>query len=401
MSSQKLKNVPGLRRLGGSRAGRALSDFMLGKFGVKAVLQATVTTQRSARTSTAEVVLVSSNGAGLGHLTRLESISRKLKGSSLIYTLSKGYKRLGKNADKLMYFPSARTLDLNSRTWNSLLFSHFGSVVSTVNPKVVVFDGTYLYPGIVDVCKALDIPLVWIRRGRWKKSVRENSKQYNFPSQYCDLVVIPGEYEENIIVKSSFVLPVSPVTVFSSEELRTKNDALDAFALVPDRKYVLVQLGAGTINEIDDWNSAACEAILGLGEEWTPVLLSNPLKEPSNIPERALLIEAFPVSLYLKAFEFVIVAAGYNSVQEAVAFEIPFISVPNFATATDDQDARARAVHDAGLGVRATNLDELTDGIKVLAVEKTRSKMKDLQRKQVRPNGADEIAQILQERFLT
>lgn len=398
---QRFKHVPLLRRIAASKFGRFSLGVLNGRYAMGSTFRAVVESQRKKGDSQTSVVLVSSNGAGLGHLTRLDAISRKLNSESIIYTLSKGYRRLGKKSEELVYFPSSKTLEINSQAWNSLLFNHFGALMSAINPKVIVFDGTYLYSGLVEVSQLLNIPLVWIRRGRWKKEVQLKSLQYNDPSKYCDLVVVPGEYAGTREFSSSnIVRTVDPVVVFEPEELHTRQAALQAFEMDPIKRFVLIQLGAGAINDIDEWVAVACKSVLNLGSDWVPVLLSNPLNSRQSTPKGVVLVEAFPASSYLRAFEFAVLASGYNSVQEAVAAEIPFITVPNLATATDDQSARASAIHEAGLGIRVDDLDGLSAAIETLASENARSMMSMVQRRQVPARGAEQIAQILEERYL-
>lgn len=401
-SSQQLKKSRMVRRISGLPVVQGTINLLLGHHGTRAVLRATLASQQAKNSSSIDIVLVSSNGAGLGHLTRLEAITRRLRGSSVIYTLSKGYHKLGKRAEELVYFPSARTLDLNSRTWNTLLFNHFGSFIASSNPKVIVFDGTYLYSGIVDVSKTLNIPLVWIRRGRWRNEVKEQSIQYNSPLDFCDLVIVPGEYAEtDELPVNSESIHVSPVLVYGHKELLGRAHAIRNLGLDPSLKYVLVQLGAGTINHIGGWVNAACSEILDLGEDWKPVLLSNPLNEESDLPVGAEVIEAFPISLYLNVFEFAIVAAGYNSVQEAIAAGLPCITVPNLSTVTDDQEARAAAIHKAGLGFNVDSLGSLKTAIETLSFRENRRLMSNRQDKQASPDGAKQIADILQEKYLS
>ena len=401
-SPQQLKKSRMVRRISGLPVVQGTIDLLLGHHGTRAVLRATLASQQAKNSSSIDIVLVSSNGAGLGHLTRLEAITRRLRGSSVIYTLSKGYHKLGKRAEDLVYFPSARTLDLNPRTWNTLLFNHFGSFIASSNPKVIVFDGTYLYSGIVDVSKTLNIPLVWIRRGRWRGEVKEQSIQYNSPLDFCDLVIVPGEYAEtDELPVNRESIHVSPVLVYEHKELLGREHAIRNLGLDPSLKYVLVQLGAGTINQIGGWVNAACSEILDLGEDWKPVLLSNPLNEESDLPVGAEVIEAFPISLYLNAFEFAIVAAGYNSVQEAIAAGLPCITVPNLSTVTDDQEARAAAIHQAGLGFNVDSLGTLKSAIETLSFPENRRMMSNRQDKQASPDGAKQIADILQEKYLS
>lgn len=399
-TSQKLKRLTVFRRLAGSRIGRHVADVVLGRYGVRRETQKAIGVQKSRDASESEVVLVSSNGAGLGHLTRLEAINRRLSCTTIIYTLSKGFRRLEKKADELVYFPSSATLELSSRTWNSLFFGHFSAFIATINPKVIVFDGTFLYAGLVETSKALGVPLVWIRRGRWKSDVRNRSIQFHSPEKFCDLVIVPGEYAYNDSVSpSNSVKHVAPVVVHEQKDLLSRQSALDGLGLSDTKKYVLVQLGAGNINDIGDWVSAACDTVLSLGDEWVPVVPSNPLSGDRHLPPKAIVINAFPVSLYLKAFEFIIIAAGYNSVQEAIAAHIPFITVPNLKTATDDQLGRALSIDEAGLGVAVSQQIDLSRAIQRLASSSVRDEIIAAQSFEQEPTGAQQISQILRERY--
>ncbi len=52
-------------------------------------------------------------------------------------------------------------------------------------------------------------------------------------------------------------------------------------------------------------------------------------------------MSVYPLSRYLRAFDAAVVAAGYNSYHEMVMAGVPAAYVPNLATTTDDQLARA------------------------------------------------------------
>jgi UDP-N-acetylglucosamine:LPS N-acetylglucosamine transferase len=62
----------------------------------------------------------------------------------------------------------------------------------------------------------------------------------------------------------------------------------------------------------------------------------------------AHVIKVYPVSRYLRGFDLVISASGYNSFHELIGFGIPSVFVPNTSTGLDDQVARARFAAAAG-----------------------------------------------------
>jgi UDP-N-acetylglucosamine:LPS N-acetylglucosamine transferase len=62
----------------------------------------------------------------------------------------------------------------------------------------------------------------------------------------------------------------------------------------------------------------------------------------------AHVVRVYPISRYLRGFDLVVSASGYNSFHELIAFGIPAVFVPNRETALDDQVSRARFAAAAG-----------------------------------------------------
>src|SRR5699024_11785260 len=67
----------------------------------------------------------------------------------------------------------------------------------------------------------------------------------------------------------------------------------------------------------------------------------------------------YPLTPYLKAFEFAVCSAGYNSVHENLAVGLAAVYVPNTAAVTDNQSARAELVAREGMGLVARSEAEL------------------------------------------
>src|SRR5699024_11014154 len=116
-----------------------------------------------------DVLFVTSNGAGLGHISRLLAVAKQLPSTRSVafLTMSTAYRQVADTGTRVHYFPSSDAAGVEPRTWNPVFRGHFLRLVRTVKPRVVVFDGAWVYTGITDVCRALDIPLVWMQRGMW------------------------------------------------------------------------------------------------------------------------------------------------------------------------------------------------------------------------------------------
>ena len=358
--------------------------------------------QHAVSTSGRRVLLVSSNGAGLGHLTRLAAISRFVDGESLIYTLSSAYHVLGKSSKEIVYFPSYGDIGLDGAVWNPLLKAHLGAVVKGFRPDVVVFDGTYVYRGVTAATRQADVPLIWLQRGCWRPEVLKKSTQRKNPEDYVDHIIVPRDYgcrgPEAYMQGNLSTRYVNPVALLGRHELLDRVEARRQLGLPQDKQLFLVQVGAGVLNDTNELKSTAISAIRGLGERWEPVLVANPLKKDFELKQQGVLtFSAYPVLKYLRAFDAAIFAAGYNSVQESVVSELPAIFVPNLQTKTDDQVRRANGMAGDGLGMIATSADEIESAVIKLGDSTHRATIASRLSEAGSRNGAEEIAAILKQ----
>lgn len=326
----------------------ALPNIFLSRFGFRRYFSRIPLFKRGRRSpcsvdTDVDVLFVTSNGAGLGHLTRVSAIQKELGARSKIYTLSSGFKKLDLPPDDLIYFPSYGTLGMGKEEWNAALTDHFGAILKVYKPKVVVFDGTFIYHGVYSQCFQNRTTLVWMRRGCWKEEVATSSDQYRNPHRYCDEVVVPGDYGEKRVELDSCRVPAAffdPVIVSSPSAQYDRQTAKNELGLDADKKYVLIQLGAGNINDIQCDISVILDQLSGTG--FYPVMLNNPVSnsEATGVGD-IVIINKYPISPFYKAFDAVVMAAGYNSVQEAVSHRLNALLIPNLDTATDDQLRRA------------------------------------------------------------
>lgn len=342
------------------------------------------------------ILLVTSNGAGLGHLTRVNAISEHLGGNDLIYTMSSAYRRLNRESAKTIYFPSYGDLGMTGGSWNTIMKAHFQSVFEAFSPDAVVFDGTFVYRGLVQTVKNSSCPLIWLQRGCWRDEVDKQSDQRHHVAKYVDHVLIPGDYG---CVESVNVGPdvgvdyVSPIVSGDPSNGLSRAEARSKLGLPKDGNFFLIQLGAGVINDTRDYLSTALEAVRALGEEWEPVVVQNPLSP--NAVSGCRSIEAFPLIDYLAAFDAGVFAGGYNSCQEAVACRLPAVFVPNEATKTDDQVRRVSGLESQGLGLLASTPQELYDQIWALRSSELRETIKSNQADMKPASGAAEAASII------
>lgn len=312
------------------------------------------------------VLLVSSNGAGMGHLTRLVAMARRRGPGTDVHLLSMS-QAVPVAADGLpwTYVPSAGDLGIGSRRWNALLLRRLRAELDRLRPDVVVFDGAYPYSGVLDaVAERGGVRLVWSRRGMWKPD--QGAAQLARCAGAVDLVVQPGEVaasaDRGLTAGRGDALVVRPVTLLDEPDLLHRAAARRALGLDPDRPVVLVSLGAGNLADVTTDRGAVLAALRAHDVQ---VAVTQPAiaGTAAVLDAGAVPVAVYPVSRYLRAVDAAVVTAGYNSFHESVAFAVPSAFVAN-TTQLDDQGARAAWAQDAGVGLR---LDPRGDVAGVLA----------------------------------
>ena len=347
-----------------------------------------------------DVLFVTSNGAGLGHLSRLMAIANKLPDGRRveILTLSKAYEQAASLGFTVHYFPSAEAAGQPARDWNASLRDRVRELIVASRPAVVVFDGTWVYAGLSEACRALRIPLVWVQRGMWRPEVDATAHQRHHASEVAQMVIVPGDFagEEKVDAGDGVAIHhVDPIVMTEPRDLLDRTGACRKLGLDPDRRYVLVNLGGGILTDPDAAASSSLRALRELAPDLVPVQVVSPLAAASDPLPGVVRVVAYPVMPCARAFEFQIAAAGYNASQEAVALALPTILVPNARTRTDDQVRRAQLLAEQGLVRCALNSADMESAIAEFAGEGPAIHLRGLLGELPAPAGADQAALLL------
>ncbi len=315
------------------------------------------------------IILATSNGIGMGHLTRASAIAAELKSfaNPIIISMASGVVEVPKIADvDFEYVPGRDRKWMGRFEWDRYLRDRIVALIDETDAKIVTFDGVVPYPGIIGI-KSIrpKVKLVWVRRGFWQKT----SQRYllELQSKMMDLIITPGDYGQSYdkgpTANRKDSLLVKPISIFNSKSALNREDAKKLLGLDLNRPAVLVQLGIGEA----DLNAKMTAALKGL-VDW-PNLQVVLTKEPIdslgvNLAPDGLdlkVIRHFPLANVLNAFDAAICAAGYNSVHEELAAKIPTLFIPNIR-GTDNQAARAAWAADnkVALTVDQSNLSQIT-----------------------------------------
>ena len=295
------------------------------------------------------LLLISSNGSGMGHLTRLIAYARRLQPDLAPYflSLSQAVSVVGHFGFPFEYIPSAGATGLSSRRWHDLFAERLSDAVARLQPAVVVFDGTWPYDGIARVREQHDARWVWSRRGMWR---RGRSAEQLEKAAWFDMVLAPGELAEEYdqgATSAANGVRLGPVTLLDKDELDDRETARHALGLPLDRQVALVALGAGNINDTSQQTGAVVAALQRLDVQ--VCVTQTEIAESNRTSASVHVVRDFPLSRRFRAFDLAVSAAGYNSFHELLRFGIPTLFIPNQDTALDDQQGRAQFAADRGL----------------------------------------------------
>lgn len=296
-------------------------------------------------------LFISSNGTGMGHLTRLLAYARHA-GTALepyFFSLSQAAPVVASFGHPYEYLASRNASGMASRHWHDYLSKNLIATIDRLAPAVAVFDGAWPYEGLRLAQNARpDLPWVWSRRGMWKRGV--NVEQVE-KATWFDAVLEPGDFAEAAdqgatASASAQATRVRPVTLLDLDHLDDRATASKQLGLDPSARHVLVSLGAGTINDISNDVADVIAAARKIGLE---VCVTSPEIANSTGYGDVNVTSEFPLSRYLRAFDVAVSASGYNSFHELLRFGVPTLFVPNRATSLDDQVARAEWAKSMGV----------------------------------------------------
>jgi glycosyltransferase involved in cell wall biosynthesis len=314
------------------------------------------------------VLMVSDNGAGMGHLSRLMAVARRLPGdwSAVIATQSYGASIAHREGFLTEYIPSRKVLGSAKPRWNHLVRERLAHLIALHRPEVVAVDSVP-HEGITDAVRDHpEVTWVWVRRAMWQRGV---GAEFLADGRVFDRVLEPGEFadtaDEGLTVpERAGAHRVEPITFLSADELLSAEQARSELEL-NERPAALLQLGAGNINDIA---SPVSRIARHLSRHGFQVVLAESMIATAPMPRvaGAKVVKIYPVSRYLRAFDLVVSAAGYNSYHEQIGFGIPTVFVPNTETRLDDQVGRARFAAASGVALSvedpaSAELEEVLD----------------------------------------
>jgi len=300
------------------------------------------------------VLFVPSNGVGLGHVTRLLAIARRIDPDiePIFATLAQAIPIIESFGYTTEYIPSQSDVGDTFSKWDAWLKYQLGELIDRYDATTVVFDGNNPTLGLMNaVLSRGRCRLVWVRRGM----LGPTPSPYLENSKFMDLIIEPGEIagerdRGSTAARRGEAYQVAPVTLLDRNELLSREMAIRELGLSTNHPAVLVQLGAGANRD----NVALVDQIIPQLKKTKNLQIvlaewENGFVEFPNWPSTRLL-RGYPISKYFNAFNFSISASGYNTYHEIIGFGLPSIFIANRHPQLDDQQARAEFAQDHQLG---------------------------------------------------
>lgn len=338
------------------------------------------------------VLLATSNGVGMGHLTRQVTVALAgadrldvtlLSLSAALPTVARAAAdgRLpGADRMRFEYCPSrtsawqgAGAAKVAWRThWDPYLADRLVALVAETGARVVAFDGVVPYAGLLRARRALpETAFVWVRRGMWRPGV---GAEWLARAADFDAVVEPGDVggaaDTGPTAGLAGVVRTAPISLTSVLPALPRAEARERLGLDPERPALLLAPGSGAYADVSTLLRTVVQHVRRAAPDWQVAVTRQAIARHAadvdgddDADRLVVLRDVYPLAPLLGAFDAAVGAAGYNAVHEHVAVGLPTLLVPSTGHETDDQVARSRGVADRGAALLATDGAGLSTGL--------------------------------------
>jgi UDP:flavonoid glycosyltransferase YjiC (YdhE family) len=353
----------------------------------------------------ARVLYVTSNGIGMGHLTRCLASARRLPDGvqPVILSMSRAFEVARDQGIPAGYLPYWRSTGLPEGPWHATLADEIDEAIRFWQPGAVVFDGNSPYAGLLTgLARHPAVWSVWQRRAMWRPGSGADAL---WLGRAFDAVVEPGEFaaafdDGPTVALQGGALVVPPVTFLRRDEALPPGAARAALGLDPARPAVLLQLGSGNNFALGALRATVLGALAALPPARRPQVVHADWRISAtapDLPPEVIRLDTFPVARFLGAFDAAVALAGYNTFHENLAAGLPTLWVSNDNPEQDLQGVRGDHAARCGMGLvaRADDTQALLRGIATLADPARRAMIRAACATLPPDNGADRIADWL------
>jgi len=303
----------------------------------------------SALVAPSRVLMLSPNGIGMGHLTRLLAIARHLPEpiEPIFLSMSRAVSVVADHGFTFEYLPGPKSVGINGERWRDDFVQRLVDAIVFYDARTIVFDGNFPYDPFRQLRSLLpERWWIWLRRGLWRPGAGRTAIER---SELFDAVIEPGELaaqlDTGLTRQNGDAHSVAPIVLTEPADRLSQAAARELLELPMDAVCVLVQLGSGNNFDMASVQRAVLDHLGQRAEVHVRVLtwlIADGADDPcAGRGERFRGLSGFPVARLYAAFDFAVSAAGYNSFHELTAHGLPSAFVPNENPMMDEQEARA------------------------------------------------------------
>ncbi len=318
---------------------------------------------------TPRILFYAVNGLGLGHVTRLLAIARKVRqlepyAEIVFLTSSEAEDVIYKEGFAAFKVPSKSirmSAQIRPATYARMVQTVTLNLISSFHPHLLIVD-TFPAGTIQELLPVLrwDSRKVFVFREQRAESAKSLLMQNSL--QLYDLAIIPHHEGEAYVPLPEGLDRVwtGPITIRTRDEAINRENARQALGLPTEGNIVYLTFGGGGDEQYKESMTIGIKGLLEIPNLHVAVA-SGPLYSGKIFGnDNVTVVDHYPMSEYFSAFDAALSATGYNSAMELLHFGVPTVFVP-FSRQVDDQLARAKTIESVGAGIC---LEELTaDGV--------------------------------------
>lgn len=344
------------------------------------------------------VLIMATNGVGLGHITRGLAIARELQKQAvdcevIFLTTSMATEIIREMGFMYYYIPTIELMPkgISVDYWHQMLYEQVKQLLEIYDPAVFLYDGACPYISVISqLMKQSKMKLIWMKR-EGDRVGYEYLREYE---KLFDCVLVPMEIGLPYLMKKERNrCYLSPVLLADRKHSYDRQKVRELFGVQSDEKLVYLQLGAGNINDIMSTIQLVVSVLLEY--ENLHIIFGESLigRHYHLTMDRVKTIRSYPNYSYYNGFDMAISAAGYNTFHELLYYNIPTLFLPNEYTQKDDQVARAKRAEHLQYGLCACTREDIKIKIKQL-IECSEMYMRNMKKLQF-DNGVVEATAIV------
>ncbi|WP_299280729.1 glycosyltransferase [uncultured Tateyamaria sp.] len=357
-------------------------------------------------TPNARVLFYSTNGIGMGHLTRQLAVARRLpvRLQPVFVSHSRAVDTVRQFGFVSEHLPYHTTYGQAKAHWIIGLAAALEATFAFYKPEVVIFDGNVPFQGLLNaLARRPCIASVWIRRAMWGagRDIAALERGGAF-----DVVVEPLDpawaYDHGPTLDyAGQTRSVPPVRILDEAERPGRAEACAALGLDPANTNVLVATGSGNNFDLAGITTRVIDGLSGRAGVGLALAEWQIAQQRLDVPATIARLTGYPFAQYLSAFDFAVAAPGYNTFCEHLAAGLPTLWVPNEHAQMDQQIERARYAVDmrCGLMVRRDAPFDEAGALSHLLDPANRDRMAQagarLAGQQMQENGASALAELV------